>query len=224
MPYLKKSNPLYLALLFHITGVLGILYTPYKDLFIYSTPIVLLTMFILLVNTQIKITKNYILFFLITFLIGMTTEIIGVNKGLLFGDYQYGKVLGPKIYGVPFIIGLNWFVIVFCSGALCTQVVDLFQNRINIKITGIASSIFVIIGGATIATCFDFILEPVAIKLKFWSWNNEYIPLFNYICWFVISAILLGVKTYLNKFTVNTFATSLIIIQAIFFLILNLFL
>ena len=96
MPNIKKYNPLYLALLFHITGVLGILFTPYKDLFVYSTPIVLLTMFILLINTQNKYTKDYILFFLIAFVIGMATEMLGVNTGLLFGDYQYGKVLGKK--------------------------------------------------------------------------------------------------------------------------------
>lgn len=224
MPYIKKSNPLYLALLFHTTGVLGILFTPFKDLFVYSTPIVLLTMFILLANTQIKITKNYILFFLITFLIGMTTEIIGVNTGFLFGDYQYGKVLGPKIYGVPFIIGLNWFVIVFCSGALCTQSIELLQKKLNIKMNGFVSSIFVVIGGATITTCFDFILEPVAVKLHFWSWNNGQIPLFNYICWFTISATLLCVKMYFKAIKFNAFATSLLIIQAIFFLMLNLFL
>lgn len=224
MPYLKKHSPLYLALLFHITGVLGILFTPYKDWFVYSTPIVLATMFILLANTQIKSTKAYVLFFLIAFVVGMSTEIVGVNTGLLFGDYQYGEVLGPKIYGVPLLIGLNWFVIVFCSGALCKQVVELLQDILNIKITKLASSIFVIIGGATIATCFDFILEPVAVKLQFWSWNNGHIPLFNYICWFAISAVLLSFNIYLNKFTVNKFATSLIIIQAVFFLVLNLFL
>jgi putative membrane protein len=224
MPFIKKYNPLYLALLFHITGVLGILFTPFKDLFVYSTPLVLLTMFILLANTQIKITKDYLLFFLIAFFVGMTTEVIGVNTGLLFGDYQYGQVLGPKIYGVPFIIGLNWFVIVFCSGALCKQGVELLQKKLNIKITNVAASIFVVIAGATIATCFDFILEPVAIKLQFWSWEHGQIPLLNYICWFIISAILLGVKMILKEIRINVFATSLLIIQALFFLILNLFL
>jgi putative membrane protein len=224
MPHIKKYNPLYLALLFHITGVLGILFTPFKDLFVYSTPLVLLTMFILLANTQSKITKNHILFFLITFLIGMTTEIIGVNTGLLFGDYQYGQVLGPKIYGVPFIIGLNWFVIVFCSGSLCAQGIELFQKKLNINITNVATSIFVMIGGAAIATCFDFILEPVAVKLQFWSWENGQIPLLNYICWFTISAILLGLKMYFKAIKFNAFATSLLIIQALFFLMLNLFL
>ncbi len=224
MPYIKKYSPLYLALLFHITGVLGILFTPYKDWFVNSTPLVLLTMFILLAKTQIKLSKDYILFFLIAFVIGMATEIIGVNTGLLFGDYQYGPVLGPKIFGVPLLIGLNWFVIVFCSGSLLTQCVDLIERKLNVNITVATSTFIVVLGGAAIATCFDFILEPVAIKLHFWSWDRGYIPLFNYGCWFIISAILLCIKMYLKKMRVNTFATSLLIIQAMFFLMLNLFL
>ncbi len=224
MPYIKKYSPLYLALLFHITGLLGILFTPFKDWFVISTPLVLLTMFILLAKTQIQLSKDYILFFLIAFVIGMSTEIIGVNTGLLFGEYQYGPVFGPKLFGVPLLIGLNWFVIVFCSGALLTQSVDLLQRKLNIHLTAPISTLFIILGGAAIATCFDFILEPVAVKLGFWSWNNGHIPLFNYVCWFMISAILLSVKMYLKKIPVNTFATSLLVIQAMFFLMLNLFL
>lgn len=224
MPYIKKYSPLYLALLFHITGVLGILFTPYKDWFVNSTPLVLLTMFILLSNTHIKYIKAYSLFFLIAFIIGMSTEIIGVNTGLLFGHYQYGKVLGPKIFGVPFLIGLNWFVIVFCSGTLLTQCIDLLQRKWNVNIAKSASTVFIVVGGAAITTCFDFILEPVAVKLDFWSWENGQIPVFNYACWFIISAILLIVKMYLKKISVNSFATSLLFIQAVFFLLLNLFL
>ena len=224
MPYIKKYSPLYLALLFHFTGVLGILFTPYKDWFVNSTPLVLLTMFILLSNTHIKYIKAYSLFFLIAFIIGMSTEIIGVNTGLLFGHYQYGKVLGPKIFGVPFLIGLNWFVIVFCSGTLLTQCIDLLQRKWNVNIAKSASTVFIVVGGAAITTCFDFILEPVAVKLDFWSWENGQIPVFNYACWFIISAILLIVKMYLKKISVNSFATSLLFIQAVFFLLLNLFL
>ena len=224
MPYIKKYSPTFLALLFHITGLLGILFTPYKDWFVYSTPIVLLTMFLLLSNTQIKLAKEYFIFFMIAFLIGMGTEIIGVNTGLLFGDYQYGQVLGPKINGVPLLIGLNWFIIIFCSGSLLLQCFDLLERKLNINITPSTFSIIVVLGGAAIATCFDIILEPVAVKLNFWSWENGHIPLLNYICWFVISAVLLGIKMYFKKIKVNTFATSLIIIQALFFLILNLFL
>lgn len=203
MPLLKKHSPLYIALLFHVSGLIGILCSPYKDLFVQSTPIVLLTMFILLTYSQIKLAQTYFVFFLIAFAIGMVTEIIGVNTGLLFGNYQYGEVLGPKVYGVPLLIGFNWFFIVFCASALITQCLNIITTKFNLVIPASWFSIAVVIGGAAIATCFDLILEPVAIKLHFWSWQNDHIPAFNYTCWFVISAFLLGIKFILKSSAIN---------------------
>ncbi len=221
---MKKINPLFLALLFHGTGVLGILFTPYKDWFVSSTPLVLLFMFLLLANTQLKSIKNFLLSFAIAFVISMATEIIGVNTGLLFGEYQYGPVLGPKILGVPWLIGLNWFVIVYCSGSFLLQSIELMKSKLNIRWTGATSTTVVVLGGAAMATFFDFILEPVAVKLNFWTWNNGDIPLFNYLCWFVVSAVLLRINLQLKQVNAHVFASSLLIIQAIFFLMLNLFL
>ena len=221
---MKKINPLFLALLFHGTGVLGILFTPYKDLFVISTPLVLLFMFFLLANTQLKAIKSFLLSFAIAFVISMGTEIIGVNTGLLFGQYQYGPVLGPKILGVPWLIGLNWFVIVYCSGSLLIHIVELMKSQLNIPLTAATSTSMVLIGGAALATFFDFILEPVAVKLNFWTWNSGDIPLFNYLCWFVVSAVLLRINLQLKQVNAQVFASSLLIIQAAFFLMLNLFL
>jgi putative membrane protein len=39
---------------------------------------------------------------------------------------------------------------------------------------------------ASLALCFDIILEPVAVKFGYWSWGHN-IPLQNYLAWFVIS-------------------------------------
>ena len=221
---MKKINPLFLALLFHGTGVLGILFTPYKDLFVSSTPLVLLFMFYLLANTQLKAIKNFLLSFAIAFVISMGTEIIGVNTGLLFGQYQYGPVLGPKILGVPWLIGLNWFVIVYCSGSFLVHSLELMKSKFNIRVTATSSTAMVVLGGAAMATFFDFILEPVAVKLNFWTWNNGDIPLYNYLCWFLVSAVLLRINLQLKQVNAHVFASSLLIIQAVFFLMLHLFL
>ncbi|MGA1386266.1 MAG: carotenoid biosynthesis protein [Flavobacteriaceae bacterium] len=221
---MKKINPLFLALLFHGTGVLGILFTPYKDWFVSSTPLVLLFMFFLLANTQLKAIKNFLLSFAIAFVISMGTEIIGVNTGLLFGQYQYGPVLGPKILGVPWLIGLNWFVIVYCSGSFLVHSLELMKSKFNIRVTATSSTAMIVLGGAAMATFFDFILEPVAVKLNFWTWNNGDIPLYNYLCWFLVSAVLLRINLQLKQVNAHVFASSLLIIQAVFFLMLHLFL
>ncbi len=41
---------------------------------------------------------------------GWLAECIGVQTGLLFGQYNYGEGLGPKLAGVPLILGILWFV------------------------------------------------------------------------------------------------------------------
>ena len=154
----------------------------------------------------------------------MTAEIIGVNTGFLFGHYQYGNVLGPKLYGVPLLIGFNWFIIVFCAGAFFNQILVMLLEKYNLHITKTIAVIAFVIGGATIATCFDIILEPVAVKLNFWTWENSHIPMLNYICWFIVSAVMLTINVLLKISHVNKFAKHLFLIEALFFLVLGIFL
>ena len=91
MLYKKPGIPLFIAILFHFTGVLGILFTPYRDWFIANTPLTLILMGILLAASQEKIEKGFVLFFLLAFVTGMVTEMIGINTGILFG-YSAGAI------------------------------------------------------------------------------------------------------------------------------------
>ena len=224
MLYKKPGIPLFIAILFHFTGVLGILFTPYKDWFIANTPLTLILMGILLAASQEKIEKGFVLFFLLAFVTGMVTEMIGVNTGILFGNYAYGTVMGPKLLGVPFLIGMNWFVIVFCCGSLMHKLNKEMLAKYDAPIPVAIIKWSVIIDGAVLATFFDWLMEPVAVKLGFWSWEGGVIPMLNYACWFGISAILLGVQQQLKIKAQNHFAIHLLIIQSLFFLSLRIFL
>ncbi|MBK6998097.1 MAG: carotenoid biosynthesis protein [Lewinellaceae bacterium] len=51
----------------------------------------------------------------------MGVEIVGVKTGLLFGAYQYGENLGPKFFGVPPLIGINWVVLTFLIATICKR-------------------------------------------------------------------------------------------------------
>lgn len=224
MLYKKPGIPLFIAILFHFTGVLGILFTPYRDWFIANTPLTLILMGILLAASQEKIEKGFVLFFLLAFVTGMVTEMIGINTGILFGNYEYGTVMGPKLLGVPFLIGMNWFVIVFCCGSLMHKLNKVMLAKYDAPIPVAIIKWSVIIDGAVLATFFDWLMEPVAVKLGFWSWEGGVIPMLNYACWFGISAILLGVQQQLKIKAQNHFAIHLLIIQALFFLSLRIFL
>jgi putative membrane protein len=160
--------------------------------------------------------------------LGIFVEIIGVNTGILFGDYAYGNVLGPKIKNVPLLIGVNWFLIIYCCGISIHTVMMKAINRIAADTgkTPMALKVLsVIVDGATLAVFFDWLIEPVAVKLGYWFWNgNGGIPIFNYICWFVISLLLLALFHFAKFNKENKFAVNLLLVQMMFFLLLRTFL
>jgi putative membrane protein len=150
---------------------------------------------------------NLLMWFLITFVFTLVIEIIGVKTGIIFGEYEYGKTLGIKLFDVPIIIGLNW-VFVILGGILLAQKIT--DHKI---ILSLIASLF--------AVSFDFILEPVAIKLDYWSWENNMIPFQNFIAWFIISFIAAWLFTR-NKIEVkNDLPLLYLIVQSVFFVVLQ---
>ena len=224
---LLNNSALFIALLFHVCGLIGMLFTPYKDWFIQNTPLNLLVMAALIIITQTEKNIAFFLFAAICFIVGFAVESTGTHTGILFGNYIYGNVLGVKFFDVPLIIGLNWFVIIYCVGVTT----EAYENRMLKRITekGIeiktnVQAISFVIDAAVLIVLFDWVMEPVAVKLGFWQWQNDEIPFFNYISWFVISALLLSLFKQMPFKKRNIFAVNLFLIELLFFLILRTFL
>jgi bisanhydrobacterioruberin hydratase len=225
---LRRRIATAIALLFHVCGIVGILLDIYKDFFIGATAFNLLLMFVLLLWTQRSPGVHFFLFMAIVILAGIGVEIIGVNTGVLFGQYSYGTVLGYKWMGVPLLIGINWFIAIYCCGIT----IHSFLQRV-IRAAAVNSdtpaktikALSVVVDGATLAVFFDWVMEPVAVKMGFWQWGgNGSIPSFNYVCWFGISLLLLTCFHFLQFKKSNKFAVHLLLIQVMFFLILRTFL
>jgi len=206
-----------IAILLHAVGLIGLLYFN-QQFFENTTPINLLLMLLLLVWTQTEKNKWFFIFFLICFLTGLGVEIIGIQYGVLFGHYHYGDILGYKIRQVPVILGVNWFIVIYGSGSCIYLLGRKYMGKISMAIA-------VIFGGALLAVFYDWLMEPVAVRLDFWYWNGDRpVPFFNYICWFLIGAFLLSIY-YACKFNkLNKFAVNLMLIQMLFFLMLRFFL
>ena len=215
------------ALLFHVIGITGILFFN-RDFFIQATTFNLLLMLVLLFWTQVEKNIYFFLFFLLCFVIGIMVEVAGVNTGLLFGEYKYGTVLGYKLKNVPLIIGVNWFVIIYCCGISIHTLLMKAINRISADggtKPKTLRALSVIIDGATLALFFDWVMEPVAIKLGYWQWKGSgEVPFFNYFCWFGVSMGLLAIFHFLPFSKTNKFAINLLLIQLMFFLLLRTFL
>ena len=223
----KKYNiALIIALAIHLSGLFGMLWGN-TTAFVAFTPANLLIMFLLLLWTQEKPGAQFFLFIAICFVTGYFAEYIGVHTGFLFGAYTYGIVLGPQYKNIPLIIGINWFIVIYCVGTTIQLLTAAIENRLiptpqrSYKKWGIAS---VIIDGALLATFLDWVMEPVAVHLKFWTWTNGIIPFLNYISWFGISIVLLSFFSAFSFHKKNRFAFYLLLIQCMFFLLLRTFL
>jgi len=215
-----------IALLFHTIGVMGILFVN-NDFFVRSTPINLLLSFFLLIWTQKEKNYAFYIFISIVFITGFAAELIGVNTGLLFGNYNYGNALGVKWQQTPLIIGINWIIIIYCCGVSVTTLLAKII-RANMEPmpqpSNTLKALSVITDGATLAVIFDWLMEPVAIKLNFWQWEDNNIPVYNYACWFFFSLLLLLLFHVCRFNKQNKFAVNLLLIQFLFFLILRTFL
>jgi bisanhydrobacterioruberin hydratase len=222
---IKNNIALFIAILFHVCGAAGILFSPYKQWFISNTTTNLIIMFVLLLVTQ-KVNLHFILFTIIAFVVGMVTETIGVKTGILFGSYHYGSVMGYQLNGVPLLIGINWAITVFCCCTMIYKVESFLMKRLSdaAKISTAISTLSFIIDVGLLATLFDYIIEPVAVKLGYWQWHSTHIPRLNYVCWFMISAALALVFRKLKFNKHNQFAIHLFIIQLLFFFALSIYL
>lgn len=192
--------------LFHICGMIGISYGN-KEFFLAFTPINLFISFVLLFINQVQLEKPELNATLIIFFIGMISEILGVNYGLIFGDYVYLDNLGFKVLGVPVLIGVNWIILTFITGSMSSYII---KNKYIAALTG-----------AILMILLDLIIEPVAPLLGFWIFDLPTVPLQNYIGWFVI-----GLTTqYIYHFNIErkeySFSINLLLVNAIFFAFLN---
>src|SRR5210317_1641889 len=109
----KRQLAVFLVWLFTVSGIVGIT-IGYSDFFLPLTPVNLLVSFVLLL-WMIDFNLKTLLALLVPFSFGMITEYLGVNYGYIFGSYSYGANLGPKVGGVPWMIGINWALLTFIT-------------------------------------------------------------------------------------------------------------
>lgn len=192
--------------IFHLVGVLGLYFEFSRPYFQTLTPFHLLMSVGILLYFHTDWNKSFWFFLLPAFGIGMVAEIVGVQTGLLFGDYSYGPVLGIKLAGVPLIIGVNWFILAYASGQLASQ---------WIRSTWLAAAL-----ASLLMVLLDFVIEPVAIELDFWTWEGGSIPLENYLGWFAVAFLIQLFYQKLSFDKENPISTFLLLNLFLFFSIL----
>lgn len=172
----KKNISIFIIWLVHISGLLGMVFYDLDFFAGYTSINLFLMSIILFANIKLN-NKNQIFSLLLIFLIGMFSEFIGVNYGLIFGEYIYGNNLGFKLFGVPFLIGLNWVILT----VICANIASILTKNNSI--------IQIIILGTLLMLFMDFVMEPIAPKLDLWKFKNLVVPTSNYIGWLIISIL-----------------------------------
>ena len=222
--YSKQQIATAIAVLFHCIGLAGILFYD-ADLFATLTPMNLMLSAGLLVYTQKEKNKQFLLFVVICYLVGYLAEYLGVNHQFLFGEYRYLPAMGLQLKNVPLVIGINWFIMMYCCGITIQHFLNFMWNKLKDENQPRRNNVgffAVIIDGALLATFFDWLMEPIAVKLGYWQWlGHGNIPVFNYTSWFGISALLMFLFRLLSFSKQNQFAVNLLLIQFMFFLILR---
>ena len=191
----------------YLVGVFGFRLEASKELFLLMVPFHLLLVFGIILWLHKTWDSRFVAFLILCYSISFASEYIGVHTGLLFGDYLYGTVLGLKLADVPLIIGINWVMLIYLAFAISEKLS--FSTWLTVFI------------GAVILTVLDFIMEPGAIRLGFWNWTHGDIPVFNYICWFGLSLLLLVIAKLLKIKAELNISLVIIFCQVLFFFALR---
>lgn len=175
----------------------------FKEWFISKTPMNLLLMLGLLIWANPINSKKQWILIVLAYLTGFFVEYLGVNYGLIFGSYEYLSNLGPKIEGVPWIIGVNWIILLVSTAVI--------SNRI------FSALIPKVLSGAFLMVMLDVLIEQLAPGLGFWVFEGRIAPFQNYVGWFAVAFLLHFVYHKLKLRGDVKFAFHLYFSQIVFF-------
>lgn len=208
---------------FYLIGSVGFLFPVMRNLFIFLIPFTLLLNFLLILWREPQFsgkggTFRYLYYLLITYFGTFIIEMIGVNTGVLFGNYTYGYGLGWKVFGTPLLIGVNWIVLLLGSARIATLIAEKLGKEQPNKIKFLLR----IFTGAMLMVLYDLVLEQVAPLMQMWSWNGGEPPLQNYLMWFFLSIIFHAYYVWGRFLQKERISSWIFILQYLFFVVIYL--
>lgn len=161
-----------IIVVFHVVGLV-LLGGAWREDLVVLTPLNLLLLGLLYGLNSEKI--NQPMSYWAPALLGYIIEVIGTNSGYPFGTYTYSSILGPRLFATPLMLGLLWWVLIRSWFDISRYISP--NLWIRSLITGLGM------------VAMDFFIEPVAIELNFWRWEEVEVPVENYVAWFILSVV-----------------------------------
>lgn len=148
--------------------------------------------------------KPTVVFFLLTWLISNSLESLSIVTGFPFGHYYYDKFPGPRLFAVPIVIMLAYFMMGYVSWILSQVILGLYQQQIK----GI-QIFFIPLIATFIMVIWDVCMDPISSTVNsLWVWQEggSYfgVPLQNYFGWFLVNYIIFQIfALYISKYYTN---------------------
>ncbi len=177
------------------------------SIILFITPFILLSSGIFVLIPEIIYNRRFLIWAASSYIITFTIEAFGVSTGKIFGNYIYSEILGPGLFNVPFIIAFNWIIVVF-------GIIVLLKSYIK-------SPAVIVLSASLLCALFDFIMEPAAVYLNYWSWEKNIIPLQNYFAWFCTAALCSCLYEIMKVERESKLSGYYFLIQVFFFIGLN---
>lgn len=159
-----------------LVGIAGFSLPFSHSLFTRLIPLSIILVTAVMILYHKPLTRAFLITLLVTAAAGYGVEVMGIATGFPFGNYEYGRVLGPAIAGVPILIGINWVLMVYGGVSIASMT----------SLPLVPGSLL----SAAIMTLSDYFIEKFAILTGMWQWYGGIPPLQNYAGWFVVSALL----------------------------------
>ncbi|SEG05597.1 carotenoid biosynthesis protein [Paenibacillus sp. UNC499MF] len=124
-------------------------------------------------------TRRMLLFLILCGGLSFFSEWFGSHTGLWFGRYSYTDRFAPLLFGVPLAIPMAWCLIL--------AIAKWFVRGRGIRAAAAA-------GG--IASMIDLVLDPVAVRQRYWVWADpgalsfHGVPWTNFACWWITASLI----------------------------------
>lgn len=170
-------------------------------------PLLLLLSAVLLLFFEKPWNPNRILAALVSFIMILVAEEVGVRTGKVFGSLEFGDGMGLKFLRTPVVLPILWMALIYGCGMLVIQ-------------AGIGRP-WKELTGAAIITFIAYLMQPAAEKLDWWVWQDGIVPTLNFVAWFYISFALLWIYFRQAAGVRNPVAVPFVTIVSFFVAVLN---
>ncbi len=116
-------------------------------------------------------------------------ETLAIYTGFPYGHFGYSELLGAKLFGVtPWTVFLAWTPLMLGAHAIAANLLEKQPSAFSFQRSAIT-----IAASAVIATAFDMVLDPGAVRLGFWQYDGGGwwygVPWSNFGGWLITASV-----------------------------------